>query len=234
MCGLTGFIDYNNQSTEENLRIMTNALTHRGPDSFGLKVLNEKSSIIGLGHTRLSIIDLSKNGDQPMQYGSNTIIFNGEIYNFKEVRQELIDAGIKFETNSDTEVVLKAFIHWGTSSVHHFIGMFVYVIYDAKNSELYIFRDRPGVNPLYYYYKDGLFLFGSELKSFHLHPSFHKELNFDALAFYLKYGYVNTPNCIFKHCAKLRPGHYLKISTKEYKIEELKYWDVLDFITDQS
>jgi asparagine synthase (glutamine-hydrolysing) len=133
--------------------------------------------IIGLGHRRLSIIDLSNAAGQPMQFENLYIIFNGEIYNYNEIRDELIAKGHVFTTHSDTEVILHAYKEWGNKCVDQFVGMFAFVIYDKAKQQLFCVRDRAGVKPFYWYFKNGLFLFASELKAFHEHPGFEKELN---------------------------------------------------------
>lgn len=228
MCGISGFIDLNLNSSDDCLKKMTDALIHRGPDGHGYELIQTKQSQVGIGHRRLSIIDLSIAGKQPLQFEHFWISYNGEVYNYQEIRKELLALDHKFVGQSDTEVILHAFAQWGISSVHKFTGMFAFVIYDSKKEELYCVRDRAGVKPFYYYWKDGLFLFSSELKSFHQHPHFHKEINKDAVAAFMQFGNVPTPHCIFKNCFKLSPGHYLHfpLSTAQYSIH--KYWDVYD------
>lgn len=229
MCGVAGFIDFNGKSTKENLNIMVAQLRHRGPDDYGIEILKKDNQIIGLGQCRLSIIDISSAGHQPMHFKNLSIIYNGEIYNYKEIRKELIAKGHTFVSNSDTEVILQAFYEWGESAVHKFIGMFVFCIYDKKKDQLVITRDRAGVKPLYYYYKDGLFLFGSELKALMAHPTFEKDIENASLPLYLQYGYIPAPLSIFKNCNKLLPGHHLKLDLQSRKINLVKYWNVLDY-----
>jgi asparagine synthase (glutamine-hydrolysing) len=229
MCGIAGFIDFKNNSSVEILKKCTDVLIHRGPDGSGYEFFQNKEAQIGLGHRRLSIIDLSEGGKQPKNFNHLWITFNGEIYNYKEIREELIKLGHAFESHSDTEVILHAYDQWGMQCISKFIGMFAFVLYDAQKKQVYCVRDRAGVKPLQYYWKNGLFLFASELKSFHEHPDFEKELNLDAAASFMRYGYVPTPHCIFKNTFKLSPGHYLtlNISNQEVKIE--KYWDVYEY-----
>ncbi len=207
---------------------MTDVLHHRGPDDSGYNFYENEFATIGLGHRRLSILDLSARGHQPMSFEHLEIILNGEIYNFLEIAKELKLYGYKFESQSDTEVVLKAYHKWGIKAIDKFIGMFAIVIYDKQTQRLVLIRDRAGVKPLYYYYKNGLFLFASELKSFHEHPYFIKEIDLDALSLYFQYGYILSPYTIFKNTCKLLPGHYaeLNIQSSEFKIH--KYWDVID------
>jgi len=229
MCGIVGFIDYNKKSDMAILKNMTDVVHHRGPDDSGYAFFSENDASIGLGHRRLSIMDLSKHGHQPMSFQNFDIVYNGEIYNFKEIKLELEKEGFSFDSDSDTEVILKSFHQWGMKAVDKFIGMFSFSILNKKEKKCHIFRDRSGIKPLYYYSKEGLFLFGSELKSFHEHPNFSKELNLEALAQYLQYGYILQPNSIFQDCYKLKAGHYLEISLEKQSIEEKKYWDVYDF-----
>jgi len=235
MCGITGFIDFKKQSSMEDLKSMTSILHHRGPDGSGIEFFEKDHETIGLGHTRLSIIDLTSFGKQPMQFEHFWICFNGEIYNFQEIRADLENLNHTFIGHSDTEVILHAYSQWGKDCVHRFIGMFAIVIYDKKQREITCMRDRAGVKPFFYYYSDGLFLFSSELKSFHRHPYFKKSINRDAVAAFMQYGSVPTPHCIFENCFKLKPGHFLKFSldhADEILINSLKhqqpFWNVYD------
>src|SRR3989304_1547811 len=211
MCGIAGFCDFRKKSTQDELRQMTDVLWHRGPDSSGYEFYTLNNAHIGLGDRRLSIIDLSEKAAQPLkdESGDYVITFNGEIYNYKEIRTELEREGYKFFSSSDTEVLLKAFIRWGVDAVYKLIGMFAFVIYDKTNEKLYLFRDRAGVKPLHYYYKDGLFLFSSEIKSFCQHPMFDKKISMEALPLYFKFGYVPTPLTIYENTYKVKPGHYM-------------------------
>lgn len=228
MCGISGFIDFNKTSNLEVLKNMTDALAHRGPDGSGYEIFQNQFSNIGFGHRRLSIIDLTDTGKQPMQYEHFWITYNGEIYNFNEIKAELQKLNHQFVGTSDTEVILHAFAQWGISCIDKFIGMFAFVIYDSEKEEFYCVRDRAGVKPFFYYYKDGLFLFASELKSFHQHPKFIKQINYDAVAAFMQYGNVPTPHCIFNHCYKLKPGHYLNFSLRKSSFVIQKYWSVYD------
>jgi len=228
MCGITGYIDFNNQSSEEVLKDMTNTLQHRGPDGEGQEFIFNDYCQIGLGHRRLSIIDLSENGRQPMTFGGLTISFNGEIYNYNEVNSELEKLGHSFQTSSDTEMILHAYAEWGNNCLQKFIGMFAFVIYDSNKQELFCARDRTGVKPFFYYWKDDLLLFASELKAFHQHPNFQKEINLDAVAAFMQYGNVPTPHCIFNDCLKLKPGHYLVFDLQKKSITSNCYWNVYD------
>jgi asparagine synthase (glutamine-hydrolysing) len=179
MCGLVGFIDYNKKSSEEVLKKMNNSLHHRGPDDEGQNFYENNTFQIGLAHKRLSILDLSKHGHQPMIFQYLEIVYNGEVYNFKEIREELENDKYIFESDSDTEVILKAYHKWGIDFIQKLIGMFSIVIYDKSKNKIFMIRDRAGVKPFYYYEKNDLFLFSSELKSFHEHPNFKKEIDYN-------------------------------------------------------
>ncbi|NOQ50037.1 MAG: asparagine synthase (glutamine-hydrolyzing) [Mycoplasmataceae bacterium] len=229
MCGITGFIDFNKKSNLDTLQKMTDVLHHRGPDDSGYSFFDETNLQIGLGHRRLSILDLSKHGHQPMLFENLEIVYNGEVYNFQEIREELEKENYSFDSDSDTEVILKAYHKWGIKAVDKFNGMFAISIYDKQNQKLILIRDRAGVKPFYWYWKDDLFMFGSELKSFHEHERFKKVINNDALALYLQYGYILQPHTIFENTYKIRSGHYLEIYLNTKKIKETVYWNVIDF-----
>jgi len=229
MCGIVGIIDYQKNSSKELLQKMTDTLHHRGPDDSGYAFFEEEKYQLGFGHRRLSIQDLSVLGHQPMSYEHLSIIYNGEVYNFKEIRDELEGLGYGFISQSDTEVILKAFHKWGRVCVDKFRGMFVFSIYDKEANKIYIFRDRAGVKPLYYYHKDGLFLYASELKAFYPHPRFQKNINKDALSLYLQFGYIQAPYTIFEDSYKLKPAHYLEYDLISSSMEVKSYWDIVNF-----
>ena len=235
MCGITGFIDFKRNTTAGQLHKMTDAMTHRGPDGSGYEIIENDKYQVGLGHRRLSIIDLTASGTQPMCFQEYWICFNGEVYNYNEIKTELESLGHTFSSSSDTEVVLQAFVRWGSSCIDKFIGMFAFVIYNSKLEKVFCCRDRAGVKPFYYYFKDGLFLFSSELKSFHEHPRFKKKLNMAAVSSFMQYGNVPTPHCIFENSYKLKPGHFLEFTLNDSLPEELLtpenqrcYWNVYD------
>ena len=230
MCGIAGFIDFNKKSTEKDLLAMSQTLFHRGPDGGDLQFFQESNFTLGLAHRRLAIIDITESGKQPMLFNQHWITFNGEIYNYKEIRAELNSLGHSFTSDSDTEVILHAYTQWGEACVERFIGMFAFVIYDIQKNEVFCVRDRAGVKPFFYYLKDGLFLFASELKAFHAHPNFEKKINLDAVAAFMQYGNVPTPHCIFDHTTKLKPGHYTKFSLSQplIEIKQNQYWSVYD------
>jgi len=227
MCGIVGFFSGNKRTDSEVLISMRDALSHRGPDDMGSYIDIENK--VGLAHRRLSILDLSPLGHQPMsnEEGSIWVAYNGEIYNFKELREELIQIGYRFKSNSDTEVLVKAFEQWGIECINRFIGMFAIAIWDKRTKKLYLIRDRAGVKPLYYYRRNGVFLFGSELKALMKHPDFHKEIDFNILPLYLRYGFISSPYTIFKDTFKIKPGHYLCVSNNS--MNEVKYWDIADY-----
>ena len=235
MCGISGFIDFKKTSGIDILQSMTDTLYHRGPDGSGIELLANSHAQVGFGHRRLSIIDLSEHGKQPMQFQHLWICFNGEVYNYAEIKKELVELGHSFTGNSDTEVIIHSYAEWGEKCIDRFIGMFAFVIYDTQNNTVYCVRDRAGVKPFFYYFKDGLFLFSSELKSFHKHPRFKKELNKNSVAAFMQYGNVPTPHCIFSDCFKLKPGHTITFSLAENNIadrvlpeNQTQYWNVYD------
>jgi asparagine synthase (glutamine-hydrolysing) len=228
MCGISGFIDYSKTSNKTILEKMNRMLAHRGPDGEGYAFYETEKASIGLGHRRLSIIDLTEGGSQPKTFQNLHITFNGEIYNFEEIKKELETKGHYFESHSDTEVVLHAYKEWGSICLQKFIGMFAFVIYDQENNKVFACRDRAGVKPFFYYQKDGLFLFGSELKALLQHPNFTKEIDLDAAAAFMQFGYVPTPHCIFKNTHKLKPGHFLAFDVNQNRLRTEQYWNVYD------
>src|SRR5687767_11755197 len=228
MCGIAGFVDLNKKTEQPSLERSILALEHRGPDGTGIFYRQKEQANIGLAHRRLAIIDLSEGGKQPMTYKHFTITLNGEIYNYQEVKKILEQKGHKFATHSDTEVVLHAYEEWGENCLEQFKGMFAFVIYDDQHQSLFCVRDRGGAKPLFYYFHNGLFLFASELKSFHSYTGFEKKINPDAVAAFMQYGNVPTPHCIFENCYKLKPGHYLKFQISTRAMEEVCYWNVYD------
>jgi asparagine synthase (glutamine-hydrolysing) len=228
MCGITGFIDFSKNTEIDVLKKMTNIIAHRGPDGEGHGIYKTDNATIGLGHRRLSIIDLTTGGAQPKAFNNLHIVYNGEVYNHEEIKIELEQKGHSFESHSDTEVILHAYKEWGSDALQKFIGMFAFVIYDSETEKVFACRDRAGVKPFYYYQKDGLFLFGSELKAITQHPRFEKEINLDAAAAFMQLAYVPTPHCIYKNAYKLKPGHFLELNTKQNKLTTTKYWSVYD------
>lgn len=228
MCGITGYIDFKRGGSIDVLHKMTDTMLHRGPDGSGYEIIEANSANIGFGHRRLAIIDLSEHGKQPMEFNGLWICFNGEIYNFQEIKDELSALGHTFSGGSDTEMILHAYQQWGEKCIDKFIGMFAFVLYDPTKNEVFAVRDRAGVKPFFYYWKNDVFLFSSELKSFHEHPDFDKKINKDAVAAFMQYGNVPTPHCIFEDCFKLKPGHFLKIDLTKKVLSTQQYWNVYD------
>ena len=229
MCGISGFIDFKRTTSQAVLEKMNRIMAHRGPDGEGYAMFETDVATIGLGHRRLSIIDLTEGGKQPKVFGNLHLTFNGEIYNYAEIKTELEAKGHVFDSHSDSEVILHAYAEWGPAALQKFIGMFAFVIYDEATQKLFACRDRAGVKPFFYYFKDGLFLFGSELKALMQHPQFLKVINHDAVAAFLQYGYVPTPHCIFNDAHKLNPGHYLVFDIRKQQHEIVQYWNVYDY-----
>ncbi len=210
---------------------MADTLTHRGPDDSGHELFDFENSQVGFGFRRLSILDLSPAGHQPMHFeeAGLTAMLNGELYNFAEVKAELEKHGHTFKSRSDTEVLLKAYAQWGVAGIHRFRGMFAIAILDRNDQQLHLIRDRAGVKPLYYFNDGQHFLFASELKAFHKHPHFVKEINTAALSLYFQHGYIPAPYSIFSRTYKLLPGHYLTISLKSKSVLQKQYWSVTEF-----
>ncbi|MFH0906938.1 MAG: asparagine synthase (glutamine-hydrolyzing) [bacterium] len=218
MCGITGYFGQNNQDA---LRKMTDSLKHRGPDDKGF-YFDDK---IGLGFRRLSIIDLNT-GNQPMSNEDNNVwlVFNGEIYNFRELREDLIKKGHKFNTKSDTETIIHLYEEKGEDFLKELNGMFALAIWDSRKKKLILARDRMGQKPLYYCLNNDTLIFGSELKALFEHPLIEKEIDFNSLNKYLIYEYVPTPHTIIKGINKLEPGHFLVYQNNQLK--NYVYWDI--------
>ena len=226
MCGITGIFDTSgvNEISRELLHRMNETQFHRGPDEGGLHL----EPGVGLGHRRLSIIDLST-GQQPLfnEDGSVVVVFNGEIYNFQELVPELEALGHTFRTHSDTEVIVHAWEAWGEACVARFRGMFAFALWDRKQETLFVVRDRFGVKPLYYAFLDsGEFIFGSELKSLMVHPSLARDIDPLAVEEYFAYGYVPEPRTIFKRACKLPPGFTLTLRRGQTRALPKQYWDM--------
>jgi asparagine synthase (glutamine-hydrolysing) len=205
MCGIAGF--FNASPTEGQVQMALDLLTHRGPDSQQYVLKNS----VGLIHTRLSIIELSPLGSQPYRFENLILVFNGEIYNYKEIRDSLKKLGYFFISNSDTEVLIKAFHCWREKCVEQFIGMFAFAIYDETSNEIFLVRDRIGIKPLYYWYQNNVLYFASELKALEAF-ALPKDINHDALSLYFRFGFIPRDLSIFKSVSKLEAGHYLKVS----------------------
>lgn len=226
MCGIAGIVDLTGQRhiDRDLLQRMNHALYHRGPDEGGLHI----EPGVGFAHRRLSIIDLS-GGQQPLfnEDGSVVVVFNGEIYNFKELFLELSAAGHRFRTQCDTEVIVHAWEEWGEACVERFRGMFAIALWDRNQRTLFLARDRLGVKPLYYaVLANGELLFGSELKALLVHPKLERRINEQAVEEYLALGYVPDPKCIYATVSKLPPGHIIVIKTGQPVFTPKLYWDV--------
>ncbi len=222
MCGISGIFHFDSlrDVDESILKKMTTTLSHRGPDGEGFYIKNN----IGLGHRRLSIIDLST-GDQPMFNEEKTIaiIFNGEIYNYVELKEELQKLGCKFRTNSDTEVIIRAYETWGVDCQNKFNGMWAFALWDEKENQLFISRDRMGEKPLFYTTYENTFVFGSEIKSITAYGCPKNPAN-EFTELYLSLGYIPAPYTFYKNIFKLQAGHYLIV--KPNSVNEIKYWDL--------
>jgi asparagine synthase (glutamine-hydrolysing) len=229
MCGITGFLDTSRSKTTEQLtliaRRMSTSLAHRGPEDEGVWV--DPGTGIAFGHRRLSIIDLSPMGHQPMHSASGryVITFNGEIYNFKALRQELEQLGEKFRGHSDTEIMLAAIARWGVEeSLKKFNGMFAFGLWDREEQILYLSRDRAGEKPLYYGWAGKTLLFGSELKALQQHPDFRGDIDRGAIAVYLRHNYIPAPHSIYKGIYKLPAGTFLAIRGFGSDASPKSYW----------
>lgn len=226
MCGIAGKFSFkkNQQEQETIVSSMIDVLQNRGPDGMGIV----SCSNITLGHTRLAILDLTSKAAQPMHDEASRffIVYNGEVYNFKELREELIKAGYGFFSTSDTEVVLKSYIHWGHECFGRFNGMFALAIWDNLNSELILARDRFGKKPLYYYlFPDFSISFASTLTSLIKDHDIPLKISKEAINCFLALGYILTPLSFIEGVKKLEPSHYLRIDFKSKRIEKIKYWD---------
>jgi len=232
MCGITGFICHRQNTSFDNnavLKKMNNSLTHRGPDHDGYWV--DSAHGVYLGHRRLSIIDITNLGNQPMvsKSGRFVISYNGEVYNYKEIRKELSQIGNSaWKGESDTEVILEAIDCWGLeSALVKFNGMFAFALWDTQEQNLHLVRDRMGIKPLYWSQQAGCFLFGSELKSIMAYKQFKPDIEINSLALYMKYKYVPCPNTIFKNVHQLEPATILTF-TKNKDVRKTKYWNLSD------
>ena len=226
MCGIYGYVSQTGAIGPEIWRRMGDALAHRGPDDEGEVIFNTGVTSVGLGHKRLSIIDLSPAGKQPMANEDGTIwvTLNGEIYNYKELRQELLSKGHRFRSNSDTEVIVHLYEEMGTSCLEGLNGMFAFALWDSKERALLLGRDRLGKKPLHYCVIEGQIIFASEIKSLLQHPQVSRDLDLRALNKYLTYEYVPAPETIFRSIKKLEPGHYLVYRNGETQV--CRYWEI--------
>lgn len=224
MCGICGFVGKKTGNLD-SLKIMNESLAHRGPDDHGEEIYELKDGMyVGLAQRRLSIIDLSRKGHQPMHSIDRKVcvVFNGEIYNYREIKKQLTNYA--FQSESDTEVIIAAYLQWGIDFVKRINGMYAIAIFDYTDETVYLIRDRIGKKPLYYYVKDETVVFASELKAIMVWPYFEKDINTDVIGHYLLHLCVNAPNTIFKNTYQLEPGCILKIHNGE--MNQYKYWDI--------
>jgi len=227
MCGIAGLVKKNGNAVSTiEIEKLTDIIIHRGPDDKGYYLKNN----FALGHRRLSVLDLSSAGHQPMPYRYLQIVFNGEIYNYLEIKAELETSGYTFRTGTDTEVIMAAYLHWDQECVNHFNGMWSFVIYDEKKNIFFCSRDRFGVKPFYYVNNPSIFAFGSEIKQ--LHSLGYNKVNLQILLDYLYIGYQNhTPETFFKDVSQLEPGHNLIYNIESKEILLKKYY-TLEFNVD--
>jgi len=224
MCGIAGIIDPRGGVTEQTVARMRDTLTHRGPDDAGAWVA--PGGRAGLGQRRLSILDLSPRGRQPMLDPDETvaIVYNGEVYNFREIRDDLKAAGFAFHSDTDTEVILNAYLAWGIDCIERLEGMFAIALYDTRSRTCYLVRDRLGVKPLFYSCAGGRLIFGSEIRAVLASDCVRRDLSAEAAWDFFSYGYVPTPATIYKDIAKLPPAHILTFA--DGKAERRRYWKV--------
>jgi asparagine synthase (glutamine-hydrolysing) len=223
MCGIVGAVHFNQQPVHAcAIQQMSDMLRHRGPDDAGVL----EAGIAGLGHRRLKIIDLSPAGHQPMSNEDGTIwvTYNGEIYNFSELREELAQRGHIFSSRTDTEVIVHGYEEWGERCVERFNGMFAFGLWDMHQRKLLLVRDRLGIKPLFYYVDDEKFLFASEIKAILRYPKVNRALDESAIYDYLSLNYVPAPKTPFAHVRALRPGHWLML--QDGHVKEEPYWDL--------
>ncbi|WP_029231916.1 asparagine synthase (glutamine-hydrolyzing) [Butyrivibrio sp. VCB2006] len=232
MCGICGYIS-KKRISEDDLRIMNDTMYHRGPNDSGVAIYEGTDGYsIGLAQRRLSILDLSPLGHQPMhsENGRITIVFNGEIYNFLELKEEL--NGYPFKSNCDTEVIIAAYLRWGIQMVDHIHGMFAIALYDRETQDVYLIRDRIGKKPLFYWIDNNNIVFASELKPIMKCPGFKGEIRRQLLPRYLYQQYIMAPDTIFENVYKLEPGTILKF--RNGNIKKWKYWDVKEVYARES
>ena len=231
MCGIVGVLSKSHEIDEVNLIEMRDTLIHRGPDGAGIYINDDKTC--GFGHRRLAILDLSALGSQPMVSNDNrfVITFNGEIYNYDEIKKELSKLRYYFSSNSDTEVLLNAYAEWGEDCLLKLRGMFSFAIWDNVEKRLFAARDRTGEKPFYYYIKDKTFVFASELKAILKYKKFKKQINNCALIDYFCFGYIPAPKAVWQDCYKLPAGCYMILDYNNFNLEVKQYWDI-DFTPD--
>ena len=220
MCGIVGIINKNGLEVNAGLLAkMATTIHYRGPDEDGIMI----DGSVGFFHKRLSIIDIFT-GQQPMTFNNCTIVFNGEIYNYIELREDLKKKGHTFQTSSDTEVILHLYTEYENDFVNRMNGMFAFIIYDKNKNEIFIARDHFGIKPLYWYHDDQLIAFGSEIKALLAHPDINAEADTDHLYEYLTFQFIMGEGTMFKNIYKILPGHYIIIKLDNYDIKSNNYW----------
>ncbi|NDV27478.1 asparagine synthase (glutamine-hydrolyzing) [Desulfovibrio sp. JC010] len=227
MCGIAGIVSFDYvPDLELTVRRMTDSLAHRGPDASGLHVRETRGAWVGLGHRRLSIIDLSENANQPLgnETGDIQLVFNGEIYNYKSVRAELERAGHRFRTNTDSEVIVHGYEQWGDALLSHLDGMFAFAVWDGSNQRLFLARDRFGKKPLYWFRTSRGIAFSSEIKGLLKHPECPREIDRNSVCRYLLHEYVPAPYTLLENVFKVMPAHYASFDRSGYS--ETRYWDI--------
>ena len=224
MCGIVGQASFKNEVEKKWLISSLEILKNRGPDANGIWI--SEDNLIGFGHTRLSIIDLSERSNQPMhsKCGLIKIVFNGEIYNYPSLRNKLLDLGHTFHTDSDTEVIIEAYKEWREEFPQYLVGMFSIAIYDIKNNYVFLVRDRAGEKPLYYFYQNGNLIFSSQIKSITENSLVCKRLSNRSFLNYLKYGHSPSDQSLIENVKKIRPGHILKFDINDQSIKSRRYW----------
>jgi len=233
MCGIVGIAGGAPLVDRECLAVMRDRLSHRGPDDVGLWWTPDGR--VGFGHRRLAIVDLSPGGHQPMVAPSgDACVFNGEIYNYQVLREQLRAAGCDFHTSSDTEVLLQACRVWGPGALERVEGMFAFAFYEASTQRVLLARDRTGEKPLFYANVNGVMMFASELKALLVHPAFPRRLNLAALNHYLTYGYVQADRCILSDVSKLPPGHALLWDVSSASVRTWSYWRLPESVAPSS
>jgi asparagine synthase (glutamine-hydrolysing) len=231
MCGIVGIVGLNAPVSAKVLERATRSLAHRGPDDGGTIILHDSANPaieIGLGNRRLAILDLSPLGHQPMHDPAtgNWIVYNGELYNFREVRLKLERAGFVFNSHSDTEVILKAYACWGENCLPEFRGMFAFAIWDARKHRLFIARDPMGIKPFYYFQSDKYFLFSSEVRTLLGTGLVPRNIDPAGLMSYLTFGSLYDPNTLVENVTALAPGHWLTWANGQ--VQQVQYWDLVD------
>ncbi|TZF83636.1 asparagine synthase (glutamine-hydrolyzing) [Pedobacter sp. BS3] len=226
MCGITGFVDFENIYDLNDLRLITDSIRHRGPDDSGYIFEQTDSFSIGFGNRRLSVIDLSERGHQPFcsPCGNYVLVFNGMIYNYRQLQVELIQLGIQFRSNSDTEVLLQAILNWPDNYLTKIEGIFSFAFYDKPKAEVHLVRDPIGVKPLFYTYTGNTLVWGSELRTFLINRHFRKQLDIPSLNLYFQYAYFPGNSSILKHVRKILPGEKLVFKIRNRELKANKYW----------